>query len=233
MHVNKINGKKYIGITKKDNVEHRWSNGKGYKGQVFYNAIRKYGWDNFEHRILMHGLTLEQACRWECKLIEHYNTMDSQYGYNRTTGGRYTKYSEETRDKIRNSKLGNKNPMYGKTPWNKGMHGMYPEETLKKMGSPKEKHPNWGKHLSKETKQKISDAQKGDKGFWWGYRKTDEEKAKVSGANHPKSKKVLCIETQQIFGSTREANKFYNTTHVAECCRGERKTAAKLHWKFI
>lgn len=200
MHVNKINGKKYIGITKKDNVEHRWSNGKGYKGQVFYNAIRKYGWDNFEHRILMHGLTLEQACRWECKLIEHYNTMDSQYGYNRTTGGRYTKYSEETRDKIRNSKLGDKNPMYGKTPWNKGMHGMYPEETLKKMGSPKEKHPNWGKHLSKETKQKISDAQKVIRAFGGAIGKQTKRKQKYLELITLKVKKCYVLRHSKYLG---------------------------------
>lgn len=233
MHINKVNNKKYIGITKHQNAEKRWKNGKGYDGQVFYKAVCKYGWTNFEHKVLIHGLTLEQACRWEIKLIKHYNTMDKRYGYNMTTGGEHTTYSSETKEKIRLSKLGENNPMYQKNPWNKGKKGIYSPETLKKMGSPKEKHPNWGKHLSPETRKKISDAQRGEKSYMWGVKKTPEEKSKVSGINHPKSKKVMCIETQQIFGSTREANKYYNTTHVAECCRGNRKTAAKLHWKFI
>ena len=38
MHTNKINGKKYVGITCKI-PRKRWENGKGYKGQRFYLAI--------------------------------------------------------------------------------------------------------------------------------------------------------------------------------------------------
>ena len=62
MHKNKINGKVYIGITYQ-NVKYRWrKNGEGYKKQKFYNAIKKYGWDNFEHIILFENLTFEEAC---------------------------------------------------------------------------------------------------------------------------------------------------------------------------
>lgn len=49
VHVNKINGKMYVGITSQT-VEQRWRQGKGYKHCVFfYRAIEKYGWDGFEH----------------------------------------------------------------------------------------------------------------------------------------------------------------------------------------
>lgn len=233
MHINKINNKRYIGITSYPYVTQRWNNGKGYKGQIFYKAIQKYGWDNFEHKVLIHGLTLEQACRWEIKLIKHYNTTNSNFGYNCTIGGDYTKYTEESRNKIRMSKLGSKNPMYGKDPWNKGKSGIYSLETRKKMGSPKEKHPNWGKHLSIETRRKISESQKGEKSHNFGTKWSDERRESMSGINNSLSKQVLCIETNQIFGSTREANRFYNTTHVSDCCRGKRKTAAGFHWKFI
>mgnify|MGYP002658749408 CR=1 FL=1 len=51
-HTNKINGKVYIGQS--SNIKERWSRkGTCYKGcTYFYNAIQKYGWDNFEHIIL-------------------------------------------------------------------------------------------------------------------------------------------------------------------------------------
>ena len=59
-HTNNINGKKYVGITC-NKPERRWRNGKGYILQQFYNAIQKYGWDNFTHEILFNNLTEKEA----------------------------------------------------------------------------------------------------------------------------------------------------------------------------
>ena len=88
LHTNKINGKKYFGITCLK-PEKRWNNGNGYsvKQPRFYNAIQKYGWDNFTHEVLFEGLTKEQAASLEIKLIEEYNTTDISFGYNNTIGG--------------------------------------------------------------------------------------------------------------------------------------------------
>ena len=85
-HTNKINGKKYIGISVQS-PSRRWkSNGEGYKGcPKFYNAIQKYGWDNFDHEILLTQLTHEDANKKEQEYIAQYDTINN--GYNILVGG--------------------------------------------------------------------------------------------------------------------------------------------------
>lgn len=87
-HTNKINGKKYIGITRQD-IRIRWRNGTGYRknGQPkFRNAINKYGWDNFTHEILEKNIdTIENANTREIYYIQFFNSFKS--GYNGTIGG--------------------------------------------------------------------------------------------------------------------------------------------------
>jgi hypothetical protein len=84
-HTNKINGKKYIGISLQK-PSHRWQNGKGYKGcPKFEKAIKKYGWNNFTHEILLDNLTQEEASKLEQEYISKYNTINN--GYNILQGG--------------------------------------------------------------------------------------------------------------------------------------------------
>lgn len=80
------NDKYYIGITQMK-PEYRWNGGRGYKKQFFGKAIRKYGWENFEHIIIDTGLSKEQAKDKEMFFIEKYKSCDRRYGYNVTTGG--------------------------------------------------------------------------------------------------------------------------------------------------
>ena len=109
-HKNKINGKVYIGITSRK-PEERWgSNGINYKSSPhFYAAIQKYGWDNFEHNILYTDLTKDEACQKEQELISYFNSMNREYGYNSTSGGESFVMNEETKQKISQSMIGNKN----------------------------------------------------------------------------------------------------------------------------
>lgn len=89
MHRNKINDKKYIGITCRK-PEHRWGkDGYSYKGQVFKKAIEKYGWNNFDHVILFNELSAEDAYKKEQELIKLYKSNQKEFGYNLSAGGEH------------------------------------------------------------------------------------------------------------------------------------------------
>ena len=58
-HVNKFNKKAYIGITCQTKAKYRWGkDGNHYRAHIkFYNAIIKYGWENFEHIVLAENVS--------------------------------------------------------------------------------------------------------------------------------------------------------------------------------
>lgn len=88
-HENKTNGKKYIGQTRL-NPKNRWgSRGHRYKQCTkFYEAIKKYGWDGFEHYIVAEHLTKEEADNFERLLISKLGT-NGDNGYNIQDGGTF------------------------------------------------------------------------------------------------------------------------------------------------
>lgn len=102
MHLNKKNGKRYIGITKQDPVL-RWGyRGLGYSHcPKFWRAIQKYGWESFDHVVLMTLLPQDIACAAETYLIKLFATQDDRFGYNVADGGLVHLHSEETKEKIR------------------------------------------------------------------------------------------------------------------------------------
>lgn len=155
----------YIGITKEHYPEFRWKRGSGYAHNPhFTNAIRKYGWDNFQHEILIEELDFELAKQMEILFIAEarkigkcYNITDGGDGHNGQP------LTAETRSKISKT-LKSKHTI----PWNKGKTGVYSEETLKIMSEKSKGRPAWskGKKLgpqSEEHRKKISEANKGKK----------------------------------------------------------------------
>lgn len=88
VYTNKINGKKYVGQTCRTLKERAGKDGQGYKhSPLFWNAIQKYGWDNFESKIAFGELTHEEANEIEKKLISVLRSSDKEYGYNYIEGG--------------------------------------------------------------------------------------------------------------------------------------------------
>lgn len=108
-------GKRYIGFTGKP-IKIRFANGKGYAGnKEFSKDIEKYGWNNFEHIVLEHGLTKEEASEREIYYIKLFDALNPQHGYNVASGGIHGSFSytmsEETKIKISKALKGKEVPL--------------------------------------------------------------------------------------------------------------------------
>lgn len=86
-----------------------------------------------------------------------------------------------------------------------------------------------GHKCSEFTKAKISQANKGKAGPMLGKHLSKEHKENLSLLH---SKKVICIETQQIFNSAIEAKKLLNVSNISKVCHKQKKTAGGYHWAF-
>lgn len=107
-HTNKTNNKVYIGVTSKT-PQKRWKNGRGYKNIHFGRAIKKYGWDGFNHEIIAGNLSKDDAYEMEKILIKAYDATNPKHGYNEALGGEgggmYNKHhSPEAVEKIRSAR---------------------------------------------------------------------------------------------------------------------------------
>jgi hypothetical protein len=101
---------------------------------------------------------------------------------------------EETKQKIRETKLGVKNPMFGKPSWNRGKKLPYPVW-------------NKGRKMSDETKKKVSDSKKKNPTrYWLGKKLSSEHKANLKkhhshsliGENSPNWKGGVTPEHNKI-----------------------------------
>lgn len=237
-HVNKINGKRYVGITGRT-VEKRWLNGKGYQGNVhFNNAIKKYGWDNFEHQIIVENLTKEEAEKMEIHLIKKWNLQDQKNGYNIASGGNVI--NDETKEKIRNSLIGHHVSLETREKISKKLKGrIISPIALEKMISYRKGKPlteehkkkisesEKGKVVSNETREKLRILAKGNKNML-GKKHSDESKKKMSESYQGK-RKVKNLKTNMVYNSIKEASEAENVTwgtiyyHCSNKCKHENK----------
>lgn len=109
---NKINNKVYIGITSKGLSarwkEHLWSAEHNCPFKL-YNALRKYGKDNFTIELIDYGNSWDELTKKEKFYIAQYRSNEDEFGYNLTEGGDGTIgriVSDETREKIRQKAIG-------------------------------------------------------------------------------------------------------------------------------
>lgn len=172
--------KYYVGITCQG-IERRWRiDGSGYyKCPYFYRAIKKYGWDNFQHFIIRTGMNKKDAEEAEINLIKHLKE-DGYKLYNISNGGNASfagmHLSEEHKRKISES--------------NKGRPPTIMTEDGKRRLKEKLKGNKYalGYHHTEETKEKISTSLKGRKCAPF----SEEHKRNIS-----KSKKGWIIPEEQ------------------------------------
>lgn len=207
-HINKINGKKYVGITKQ-NPETRWHSGNGYNNnEYFCRAIKKYGWKNFDHKILYKNLTKEEAEKIEIQLIAEWKTMNRAYGYNIANGGNHIgSISEETKKKISNGRKGIATELHRTKKTKKKI-----SESLK------------GIKRSDETKKKMSDFAK-SRGM------SEIAKQRFAEANEKRKIPVICIATEIEYESASEAARqtgLCKSTILRQCAEKTKKT----EWRY-
>lgn len=246
------NGKVYIGITSQP-PEVRWKHGHGYsRNKLFYRAIVKYGWDNFKHEVLIHGLSKEDAKQFEVAMIALYKSNNPAYGYNITEGGDYAGGYKRTISDLQRQTLsknweGTKNPnarkvicLETKVVYNTATEAMKETGATKICDCCKRMH-----------KHKTSG------GYHWAYyderlpleayERLLEKYVKEESVPRPMNEKtkqmlrsmcvvrVVCVETGQVFESMREAADAVGASpsNICNCCKGKKKTTAGYHWKYI
>ena len=252
VHVNKTNGKMYVGQTIYGNRPHkRWDNGNGYKNcPYFYNAIQKYGWDNFDHEVLANNLTAQEADNFETLLINILDTLDNNRGYNIEPGGVKNKsMSDATKKKLSEDRIGDKNPMYGVrlVGEKNGMYGKHHSDETKQKISEAQKGVK-KKPLSQETKQKLSECAKErlvnpENNPMYGKRHTEESKKKMSeskkGEKSYNAKQIVQMDNDynviKIWGCIADAYRALNICRqsIPEVLNGEQHHAGGYRWAYL
>lgn len=213
--VNLINGKKYVGSSQ--NLYNRkirhfstLRNNK-HRNCHLQNAFNKYGEDNFSFEVIEFVDTIDELLPREQYYIELYQVCNKTKGYNIIVDAVRHTLSEETKQKISLAKRGNKHPMYGKRGILSPLYG----KTLSKETKLKISLAQRGKTFSKETKLKISLANKGKT-------LSEETKQKISLANKGRihseeAKRKMSLAKRGKYGG--EKHPMYGKHHSLESRR--------------
>ena len=230
-------GWSYIGLTSQD-VAKRWQKGLGYteaSQEVFYRAIKKYGWNNFSHEILEKNIsTLEEANQREQYWIKYFHTYIHDpfcNGYNMTVGGDsisvnrlITIQKDNELKKIYKKDLS----QYLDLGW-KILSKNERVKLWRLRNNDKVKEAK--KVYAKEHKEALTK-------YKQDYYQKNKEKIKAQcKQKYIKSpngyrKQIICIETQEIFNSITEAQNKYGKG-IDKCLIGQCKSARGYHWAFV
>lgn len=233
----------YVGQT--INPEKRWQKHlsvakSDYKYKsYFYNAINKYGKENFKFEIIEEcdaNLLDERESFW----IDKLNTITPN-GYNLTPGGVYL--------------FGENNPFFGKSHSKEtkikiskkltGRKASIKEIEVRKIINTGQRNPFYGRKHSIETINKIVLKNK-ENGL---YERTSERMKKNNpnkdGIHSKKTPVALLLDNGEkiIFNSTTEAGNYakkngltaakYPGNSITDVCKGRQKTAFGYRWEYV
>lgn len=259
---NKINGKIYVGQAV--NIRKRIYRHRGLFSRCVHlcNAIKKYGWDNFDISILElvdDPLKLTEREQYWLDTLKSYN---NEKGYNICPVAKSVKgikHSEETKIKMSMAHIGKKCTDETRAKMKASRIGRkYSNEFRAKISTimknrsreiiAKIAMANTGKKRSEESRAKMSIAHLGKKQTEEAKVKigiasrniSNETRAKLSAAHkNIRNKPVnqICINTNTIvhtWNSASEASRILsiNRSNICSCCRYERKTANGYIWQF-
>lgn len=205
-------GKIYIGKT--INLKNRMNDYKNLscKNQPrLYNSFLKYGFDEHIIEILVEGIDDEDELNYaEQYFIEEYDSFDTEWGLNLTSGGEGGNLSEETKRKIGLANKGKIRTEERKRKQSEAIKG--------------EKNPMFDKKHSIESKKKMSEAKLGKING-----ELNPMYGKVGKLN-PISKTCYVLELNKKiiyeFESASLCSKYFNCdySHLTKICKGIKKT---------
>jgi len=220
-------GKSYIGITKDYKIRTRDKHLSYKNCPVFFNAIIKYGWENFEHEIIDYCDSVEEAEEREKYFISLYKTTDREFGYNVCSGGNISKNdSPERRKKI--SETLKKHRLEHPDIWAEASR----KASATRKGVPLTKdhiksliksHKGMtGKKQSEEFKRIMSERFKGiPTGIINGAKRVEQYETDGTFLKEWESIRSAAVSVGLKSGNT-----------ITWCCEGKQKTAGGFAWKF-
>jgi group I intron endonuclease len=230
---NLVNGKQYIGRDSRNNPNYLGS------GHLFKLAIRKYGKENFKKEVIEECSSFEQMVEREEYWLNYYNAGNNPLFYNLHNCGcgfasgkehpMFGKHhSEETKRKISESQIGEKNHMFGKSGQQSPMFGKtHSTDTILKMKTNhRTKNPSFeSKPHSDNTLYKMRQSKLGIKNPMFGKSMTTETKKKLSesmsGKNNPMFGKSHSNFSKSKMSESRSGTGNWNFKGFVVCIRGK------------
>lgn len=220
---NKVNNKIYFGQTTRSFKERYEGSIRNTKNKHLRNAIEKYGLDNFE--IVEEfdvAFSKEELDELEKLYIGMYDTTNSEFGYNKMSGGYNGKPNDEVRKILSERQKGELNWNYGKETPQDVKNKI--SQTLKERYKTQEHHTK-GIKLSEEHRVKLAQA---------------HSQRNQIGINNPHARAVYSPTLKRKFDTVKQAEEFIGKQGVGKCCNhkyrnktcGVMEDGTRIEWVY-